>query len=97
MGAINSILTNYGVLHLTPSNLKGFPDSDAATGNASSAMFIDWNQISVSTQRGMISEPLAKDGLATNMLLSVIYSLRVLSSEALGIIQGIDARLAMLP
>lgn len=97
MGAINSILTNYGIVHLVPSNLKGFPDDVAEASGSSSAMILDWSQISVVNQRGMISEPLAKTGLSRKMLLSVMYSLRVKSSEALGIIQGIDASTPMLP
>lgn len=97
MGAINSILTNYGIVHLVPSNLKGFPDTVAEASGSSSALILDWNQIEIITQRGMISEPLAKTGLSRKMLLSVMYSLRVKNSEALGIIQGIDATTAMIP
>jgi len=93
MIAVNSILTNYGVLDMVPNALQ--PQGDAGSGS-DTAFILDFSQISFSFLHGFRTEPLAKTGLSTKMLISVDWSLRIDNSEALGMIQGIDDSIAMV-
>ena len=92
MGAVNSILTNYGVLDMIPNNLQ--PIGDAGSGS-DTAFILDMSQLKQSFLTGYNSVPLAKTGLSRKMFINGDYSLKVLNSEALGIIQGIDDSLQM--
>lgn len=93
MTAVNTILTSYGMLDMIPNSLQ--PQSDAATG-CDSAFILDMSQIEQSFLTGYRSEPLAKTGLSRKMLIHGDYTLCVKNSEALGIIQGIDAAAPMV-
>ena len=92
MGAVNSILTNYGTLDMIPNNLQ--PQGDV-TSDSDTAFILDMSQLSQSFITGYNSVPLAKTGLSRKMFINGDYTLKVLNSEALGIIQGVDAALAM--
>jgi hypothetical protein len=92
MGAVNSILTNYGVLDMVPNNLQPIGDSGSSSDTA---FILDFDQIDIAYYRGYRTETLAKTGLSDKRMIHVDYSLCVKNSEALGMIQGIDATAAM--
>jgi len=99
-GAVNSILTNFGRLDITPNILHpAVFDNDGTTviANTTTAFVIDFDYVSLSYLFSYRMEPLAKTGLANNRLLSVDWGLKVLNSEALGMAQGVNPALAMTP
>ena len=98
MGAVNSILTPYGMLHMVPNNLlppSALAAAIAGTEDSHTAFILDNSQIEQSFLYGYRSEPLAKTGLSRRMMLHVDYSLCVKNSEALGAIRGVSPTLAM--
>ena len=86
MGAINAILSDYGVIDLVASVFQPVTSST----NINSTMFIlDMSMIEQVNMTGFRVEMLAKTGLSEKRLLTKTAGLRVLSNEAQGMIQGI--------
>ena len=98
MTAVNSILTDYGIVKLRANALQkpSALDAETTSGGIQNSFFcLDFRYLEMVTMTGFRVEPLAKTGFSEKRLLSKTWGLRVLSSEAQGIIQGIDVLLPM--
>lgn len=95
-GAVNAILTDYGIVDLVPNVFQPFGDVADSTPDSSTMFILDMSKIEMVTMTGFRVEPLAKTGLSEKRLLSKSWGLKVLSSEAQGMIQAIDESIAMV-
>ena len=96
MGAVNSILTNYGVLKMIPNANQGFADTADSTPDSSTAFILDFSTLKQASLRTMRVETIGKAGLSERRLLSHYWTLKPTTTEDQGIIQGIDNAVAMI-
>lgn len=92
-GAVNAILTDYGVVDLVADVFQ--PLANVTTDECSTMFILDMGMIEQVNMTGFRVTPLAKDGLYERRLLTKAAGLRVLSNEAQGMIQGIDDAVPM--
>lgn len=75
VGAADTYVSDFGTLSVVPNRFQV----------ASTALFLDWEYVSVDYLRAFKSDPLAKTGDADKELMVVEYGLRVKNEKALGV------------
>jgi len=91
-GSVNVFVTDFG----QTVELRDNPFQPTEAAAQSALYFLDPQYIQQSLMRGYQVEPLAKNGLADNKMMSVQYSLKVLQEKNQGCIYAIDEALAMV-
>ena len=94
-GAVNAILTDYGIIDLIPNALMQLFDVADSTPDSDAFYILDFSSLENSNMTGFRVENLAKTGLAEKRLLSMATGFKPLATESQGVIHGIDQALAM--
>ena len=94
-GAVNSILTDYGIVDLVANVLMKAFDVADSTPDSDAFFILDFSTLETSVMTGMRVENLAKVGLSEKRLLSLTSGFKPLATESQGVIHAIDPALAM--
>jgi len=92
-GAVNAILSDYGIIDLEPNPIMPLADSVTASDTFYILMVSD---LEFSNMTGFRVENLGKSGLSEKRLLSKTWGFKPLATESQGMAQGVDATEAML-
>lgn len=95
-GAVNTILTDYGVLDMVPNPIMTFNDVAGSAPDSSTAYILDFSSLEMSVMRGFRVEALGKDGMSEKSMLSKVAGFKPLATESQGIILGVDTATAMV-
>lgn len=95
-GAVNAILTDYGVLDMVPNPIMTFNDVGDSAPDSSTAYILDFASLEMAVMRGFRVEALGKDGMSEKSMLSKVAGFKPLSTESQGIIVGIDTAVPMI-
>lgn len=89
-GSVNVFVTDFGVtLELVANRLQ-----QTVAANNASLFVLDPEYLELSYLQGYVTEPLAKTGTADTRLMSVDWTLKVLSEKAQGVVADINGALA---
>lgn len=91
LGSVNVFVTDFGTLTLMPNRLQ----QKTGTDDAASVFTLDPEYLRQAFLTGYSATPLSKTGLSDKRLMSVDWTLKVLSEKAQGIIADIDPTVAV--
>lgn len=94
LGSVNVFVTDFGTLKLVPNRLQK-THVDSGSTQVADVFILDPSYLSLSYLKGYRTEELAKTGLAINQLMSVDYTLKVLTEKSHAIIGDISTTLAV--
>ena len=94
-GAVNAILTSFGVVDLIPNPIQTFNNVAGADPDSETVYILDFSKLEMSVMRGFRVEMLGKEGMAERSMLSKVAGFKPLSTESQGIILGV-ARIPMI-
>jgi hypothetical protein len=94
LGSVNVFVTDFGTLKMVPNRLQK-THVDSGSTQVADVFILDPSYLSLSYLKGYRTEELAKTGLAINQLMSVDYTLKVLTEKSHAIIGDISTTLAV--
>jgi hypothetical protein len=94
LGSVNVFVTDFGTLKLIPNRLQK-THVDSGSTQVADVFILDPSYLSLSYMKGYRTEDLARTGLAENKLMSVDYTLKVLTEKSHAIIGDISTTLAV--
>jgi hypothetical protein len=94
LGSVNVFVTDFGTLKLVPNRLQQ-SHHDSGTTHVYDVFILDPSYLSLSYMKGYRTEDLARTGLSENKMMSVDWSLKVLTEKAHAIIGDINSASAV--
>jgi hypothetical protein len=89
LGSVNVFVTDFGTLKLVPNRLQP-THTDSGSTTVADVFILDPSYLSLSYLKGYRTEDLARTGLAENKMMSVDWTLKVLTEKSMAIIGDIN-------
>jgi hypothetical protein len=94
LGSVSVFVTDFGTLKIVPNRLQK-THVDSGSTQVADVFILDPSYLSLSYLKGYRTEDLARTGLAENKLMSVDWTLKVLTEKSMAIIGDISTTLAV--